>query len=352
MTRWPLPIACATLLALTPACDPKTQSAPASPASNSPAVAVVGSKTITADDLKKRLDELPPFVRGRYVSPERKKEFLENLLTQELLHQEAVRRGLDKDPEVQAMLERIMVQRLTRLTHEQAESVSDEEMKRYFEANPDEFKRPERIRANHVFIAAPTQAPKRAKAKGEADKVLADVKAKEAAGDRLALAELAKTRSDDKDTMNLGGDLGFKTRDELAAQWGPEVADAAFGLKMNGELSGVVVTDKGFHVLKLIGRQVGFDQSFEEAKGRIQSKLAMERRGKALETLVKDLKAKATVTIHEKVLEDSKIDLETAQPRPPMPGMDMRKPGGMNPFQPLPGAPQGPAQLGGQPGPK
>src|SRR4051812_48706102 len=63
---------------------------------------------ITSDEFKARLDEQSPFIRARYTTVERKKEFLENLVRQEVLAAEAERQGLDKDPDVRATLRKIM----------------------------------------------------------------------------------------------------------------------------------------------------------------------------------------------------------------------------------------------------
>src|SRR5437016_13518358 len=77
-----------------------------------PVVAEVGDDVITADEVKQRLNETSPFLRARYNTVERKKEFLENLIRNELLAQEARRQGLDKSPQVQEQVKRAMVQEL------------------------------------------------------------------------------------------------------------------------------------------------------------------------------------------------------------------------------------------------
>ena len=88
-------VACALLGTLLAACPGKK-----SVEKTGPTVATVGDDVITADEFKKRLDETSPFLRARYNTLERKKEFLENLIRNDLLAQEAQRRGLDKAPAV------------------------------------------------------------------------------------------------------------------------------------------------------------------------------------------------------------------------------------------------------------
>jgi peptidyl-prolyl cis-trans isomerase C len=82
------------------------------PKKTGPAVAKGNGITITADEFKARLDEQSPFIRARYSTLERKKEFLDNLIRFEVLAKEAERQGLAKDPDVQMTLKKIMVQKL------------------------------------------------------------------------------------------------------------------------------------------------------------------------------------------------------------------------------------------------
>ena len=69
-------------------------------------VAKVGDEVITADEVKKRLDETSPFLRARYNTLDKKKEFVENLIRNELLAQEAKRQGLDQSPAVKEQMKR------------------------------------------------------------------------------------------------------------------------------------------------------------------------------------------------------------------------------------------------------
>src|SRR5256885_9098517 len=79
-----------------------------------PVIARVGNVPITAEESKRRLDETSPFLRARYNTIERKKEFLESLIRNELLAQEAERQGLDKSPAVREQVKRAMIQELTK----------------------------------------------------------------------------------------------------------------------------------------------------------------------------------------------------------------------------------------------
>lgn len=291
--------------------------APEGPAVPGEVVARVGTRPITADDFKARLSEQSPYVQARYTTLERKKEFLDGLVRFEVMAQEAERRGLDKDPEVKATLRKVMVQRLLKDQYDEAtaaKSVPVEDSKKYYEQHLDEYVKPERVRASHVFLSAPNGSPDRARVEKEAVKVLVEVRGREAGPVKTAFAALAQTRSDDATTKTSAGDLGFRTQEELTQLWGAKLAEAAFTLKAVDELAGPVATEKGFHLLKLMGRQVGLNQPFESVRPRIEARLATERRTKAMDTFVAELRAKTPVTVDEQAL--GKVDVKPIDKMP------------------------------------
>src|ERR1700682_1678177 len=139
-----------------------------------PVVAQVGDEAITADDVRQRLNETSPFLRARYNTPERKKEFLENMVRNELLAQEAVRQGYDKSPAVREQTKRAMIQELIKhqlVAQLSVRHIADEELKKFYEAHIDEFVKPERARVLHVFLPA-TDAKQRAEARKHAAALL------------------------------------------------------------------------------------------------------------------------------------------------------------------------------------
>src|SRR5437016_13707399 len=80
-----------------------------------PVVAEVGDEKITAEEVRQRLNETSPFLRARYSTVERKKEFLENRVRNEVLAQEAVRQGYDKSQVVRDQMKRTMIQKLSKI---------------------------------------------------------------------------------------------------------------------------------------------------------------------------------------------------------------------------------------------
>ncbi|MBZ4409238.1 peptidyl-prolyl cis-trans isomerase [Myxococcus faecalis] len=280
------------------------------PQDSSPVVAVINDRNLTANEVKAKLDEQPLFVRNRYATLEKKKEFVDNLVRFELLVQEARRQGLEDDPEIKATVEKVMVQKLLRKQQEAAAGKLDEpELRKYFEEHQSEFVRPERVRVSHIFLEAPqADAARRAQARTAATKLLADLKGKEAGPTKSAFELAASEQSQDPVSKSSGGDLGFRSREELTQSWGATLAEAAFGLKTPADIGQVVETEKGFHLVKLQSRQVGMDLSFEQARPRIEARLLGERRSKAMEGFIDGLKSKAKIEVKDAALEQVKIE--------------------------------------------
>jgi peptidyl-prolyl cis-trans isomerase C len=287
-----------------------------------PVVARVGNETITADDLKKRLDETSPFLRARYSTLERKKEFLENLIRNELLAQEAQRQGFDKSPAVKEQMKRAMIQELIR--HQLDErltgaDIPEEELKRFYDAHLDDFVKPERARVFHVFLPA-KDAREKAEARKKAAALLKDIDAREKKGEVNAFQVVAMKESKDPLSAPMGGDLRFLSRDELAKAYNPELAAAAFDLKNPGDKSNPIETATGVEVVKLQVKTVALNRSFDESKDSIRGRMARERRSREYDDWMKKLRDSTPVVINDAELE--KVQVETGpQPGQPYPGM-------------------------------
>lgn len=282
--------------------------------SSSPAVATVGDRAITVDELKARLAEQPPFALARYKTLEKKREFLDGLVRTELLLAEARRRKLDEDPEVRAAVEKVLIHRLTRVhaeEQEKAHPVSEGELRQHYDLHRSEFVAPTRVRVSHILLASPEKDPKRAARIAESQRILAQIKSRDSS-EKQAFEKTAAQKSEDEATKATGGVLESKTRDELAAAYGPAFADAALALKEPGETVGPVVSSRGIHLIRLLTRHDGYETPFEAARSRIQSRLQTERRSRGLEDLVAALKGKTPISIDEKPLADVEVPATAA----------------------------------------
>jgi peptidyl-prolyl cis-trans isomerase C len=326
------------LAILTAACKPT----PPGAQKTGPAVAQGDGITVTADEYKARLEEQSPFVRQRFTTLERKKEFLDNLIRFELLAKAAEKEGLANDPDVQLTLRKVMVQKLVQKKFSEGDAskeVSDADAQKYYDDHKDEFQKPAKVRLDGVLVAA-TDKDHAAKA-AQAKKLFAQLKAgekKNPSGALAALQALARQSSDDAATKANGGDLGFKSKDDFAKQGGASFADAAFQLR-NDETA-MLDSTQGLWIVRVMSRQDEMNRPFEQVKGQIQTRLFREKRTKEFDEYVKKLREEAGVKVDDAELE--KVVVSTAGAPGAPGGMGGMMGHGMMPGAAMGGSPHGP----------
>ncbi|HET7867516.1 MAG TPA: SurA N-terminal domain-containing protein, partial [Burkholderiaceae bacterium] len=159
-------------------------------------------------------------------------------------------------------------------------SISEDDLKKFYNENLARFKATEERRARHILIKADkaASAPERAKARAKAEAVLAQVQK-----NRAAFAEIAKKESQDEGSAVNGGDLDYFGRGAMTKPF----EDAAFALK-KGDLSGIVETDYGFHIIELTDARGGEQRSLESVRAEIEDEVkrrqAQARFAEAAET--------------------------------------------------------------------
>jgi peptidyl-prolyl cis-trans isomerase C len=323
-------------------------------AKSGPVVATVGSETITADEMKKRLEETSPFLRARYNTLERKKEFLDNLIRNELLAQEAEKQGLDKNPAVREQMTRAMIQELIKKQLDErlaGNDISDADLKKFYDSHLDDFQKPERARAFHIFLPA-KDAKEKTAAKAKAAYFLKDIEAREKRGEANAFQVVATKESKDGMTAVQGGDLRFVSKDELTKNYNAELADAVFALKNPGEKSPVIETPAGIELVKLQVKTVALNRSLEDSKDSIRGRLARERRSHEYDEWVKKLREQTKVSVNDDELAKVTADgVVNGQPGMPMsaahPGAAPATPQ-TAPAMPPQAPPTAAAKIGGQ----
>jgi peptidyl-prolyl cis-trans isomerase C len=315
----------------TEARPPVTQPPPGSeesqlkPEERAKALAVIDGTIITLGEFEERLLKQSPFIRHRYATRERKKEFLDNMIRFELMSKEAMAKGYDKDPEVIRTMKQVMIQKLIRNDFEskvKPEDIPEAELKAYYDSHIREYNTPEQVRASHILIKFPpgaTAAQKEA-ARARAQSVLEEARK---AKDQNAFAELAKKYSEDTGSKAVGGDLRYFSRTEEGGTMVKEFSDAAFALKKPGDLSGLVETRYGYHVIRLTDRRPAQSRTFDQVKKQIQNRLYREKRTKMFDEFVKGLREKAKIQIYEELLDLIKIS-PTPPPSPGQPATGQR----------------------------
>ncbi|MCA3777235.1 MAG: SurA N-terminal domain-containing protein [Burkholderia sp.] len=189
---------------------------------------------------------------------------------------------------------------------------TDADIKKFYDDNPTHFRTEAQVRVSHIFIAAPgsASAADKTAAKTKAEQLLADVKAHP---DQFA--QIAQKNSQDAPSAAKGGDLGFITRGSTAG--GKAFDDAAFALKQ-GDVSGVVQSDLGFHILKATEVKPAVVKPFAEVKDEIAASLKQQYASKAFTDNAEGF----TSTVYEKAktlqpaADKYKLTLQTATVMP------------------------------------
>lgn len=141
-----------------------------------------------------------------------------------------------------------------------AEPVTEEALKTYYEEQKNQYLEPERRRVSHILVDASEDAEA---AKQKADEILAEL------NNGADFAVVAEEKSDDVVSAELGGDLDWIERDMMD----PAFEGAAFALAAIGDVSEVVESEFGFHIIKLTDIQRQQAQSFEDVKDDLRAEL-------------------------------------------------------------------------------
>lgn len=146
--------------------------------------------------------------------------------------------------------------------------VTDEQLQAYYKDHPEKIQLPEKRNVRHILIMSPQEADATAAeaAKTKVEGLLAQIK------QGADFAELAKTHSEDPGSASRGGELGFFQRGDMV----PEFEAAAFALTKVGDLSDVVKTSYGYHLLQLVAVEAAKTPSFAEVKELLAQELKIE----------------------------------------------------------------------------
>ncbi len=223
--------------------------------------------------------------------------------------------------------------------------VTDAEVKSFYDKNQDQFKLPERIHATHILIKAivpqmkqellqknpkmtpaevdQTVAKEQADLKAKADKIYAEVKA-----DPSKFAALATADSEDPMSAKSGGDLGLMAQGTTDPAFWNAIAKTA-----NGQLyPGVVTSQFGYHIVKVLDRQPPHLQTFAEAKEMIREHMAQMKKQLFMQKWAEQQKTAAKINIEPAY---KPTDADAAAPG----GAAMTAPGG-SAAGPAPAAPE------------
>ncbi|MBN2190032.1 MAG: peptidylprolyl isomerase [Candidatus Aureabacteria bacterium] len=268
-------------------------------------VATVNGHEITADDFKNKMKI--SVMPSAYDDESVKKQVLDSMIINSLIYDMALEKGIDKDEEMLSRLNDIKKSMASQIFIEREVldkiNLTDEEVRKYYDEHSEEFVVPERVKASHILIQVPENADEEVKDK--AKKAAEDVLARIKNGEKFeALAE----EMSDCPSSKRGGDLGFFARGQMV----PEFEDAAFDLEV-GEVSRVVETRFGYHIIMVTEKTPSEKIGFDENKDRIKQVLLQKKKNDALQKWLEEVKSKADIQINEGAIEEVKIETNDEQ---------------------------------------
>lgn len=219
-------------------------------------------------------------------------EQIEPNMTVETFVQHLEQNGHDPEKALAELRQFTTYQRLYELQYAGQLDINDSDIQQYYKAHKkfEPMTRPAQCRCRHILIDPNQIAP------GEAPEI-ADQKARELAQtllqkihDNSDFAQLAQTYSNDPTNAMQGGDLGYFQKEDMVEPFNK----TAFSLDIN-EVSDVVKTDYGYHIIQLLDKKPQLTLSLDEARAMITEQLTKERKSHILNAYLQKLKKDADI---------------------------------------------------------
>ncbi len=253
-------------------------------------LATIDKDSVTLDEFNKELDKIPVNMKMAVATESGKRSFLDNLIVKKLLLKEAAKNKIENEQEFQTRLldikTQLLIESLLRKRISSSPQLSDDEIKKYYEANKDKFKKEKEISTRHILL----------KTEDEAKQIKEKLKNGE------DFIELARQYSIEPNARTSGGDIGFHPKGTLL----PEYEEAAFNLTKVGQVSGIVKTQYGYHIIRLEGSKPPAFVPLEEVRDFIKQQMAQEKQKELIDKYVEELKKTAKITVNENLLKDEK----------------------------------------------
>ena len=287
-------------------------------------VATVNGSPISSAEFDSELDQLKMryLQQSKQISEEQVEKFKESILgiliNRELLYQESKRQGIaidenkvfeqlmgvkqrfpseaefkktmeemnltEKDIKIQ-ITKAMVIRDLVEKNITQKTNITDKETKAYYDAHPEAFKQSEEVKASHILIKVDSDADasKKAKAREKIEKVQTKLRNGE------DFSTLAKEHSEGPSNVK-GGDLGYFKRGQMVKPF----EEVAFKLKPN-EVSDIVETQFGYHLIKVYEKKSEGTTSYKEAKDKISQYLKQEKGKAEIRKYIDKLREKAEI---------------------------------------------------------
>ena len=208
---------------------------------------------------------------------------------EETYKKELAKAGLTEEKLKEQTRDTIAVQKYLQTRLAKSGEVPDQATREFYDKNKAQMQAPERIHARHILVRVEPKAPAadKEKARQKTEDLLKRLKAGE------DFAKLAQENSDDPGSKTRGGDLGWVAKGQAP----PTFEQATFALTKPNELSPVVESPAGFHIIQFLERQQAGPIPYEQVKGRIAQLLKEQQAQQQLATRMRELRSKAKVEV-------------------------------------------------------
>lgn len=243
-------------------------------------LASVNGKNITQQDVDMAMTRFPQQNQEYFESEIGKEQFLEQLISFELLYKFAIDEQLENTEEFKSQLELLKRDLLIQAAVKKVldvVTISDEEIKEYFDDNKEMFKGEASVKSKHILVDNEEKAKE----------------IKEKIDNGLSFEDAAREFSTCPSSSQ-GGDLGEFTRGKMV----PEFEAAAFELQV-GEISNPVKTQFGYHLIKVDEKSPEVMKSFDEVKDSLKLNLLGQKQNMEYIKLINDLKQNQKVEIYK-----------------------------------------------------
>jgi parvulin-like peptidyl-prolyl isomerase len=179
----------------------------------------------------------------------------------------------------------IIMEMINTSVKDKVKAPTDEDAKKYYNEHPKEMIEPELVRVRHILMKTD------GKNDSEVLKKMTDLRNKIVKDKKVEFSDYAKKYSEDKGTADRGGDVGLFAKGQMLK----EFEDTAFNLNV-GDISNVIKTDAGYHILKCEEKKLEQKKTFDEVKEYIKQYLYQVEMDKSIKNFILDLKKNIKIT--------------------------------------------------------
>jgi peptidyl-prolyl cis-trans isomerase C len=228
---------------------------------------------VTDSDVRAELEYLPDGVRGQYeTDPAKLRLLIDDIYRRAAIAHAARAAGLDTHPDYAYRLRRAELEELVAIAvdeqrHRVLGDLPDFHRRAWelYRSDVEAYRTPERVRVRHILLRS-AGCDEAAVTRQRLEQIRAQILA------GVPFEELARTHSEDRASAERGGDLGLISRGKTV----PAFEEAAFELTEPGQVSGIVETDFGLHLIQLVERREARQRPFEEVEDNLIKQLTLE----------------------------------------------------------------------------